>query len=307
MNGRNNEQRPLLTFTTSMIIFGTIGLIRRSIPLPSAVIAFVRGITGGSILLLFLLATGKRNRTKIPASSFAGLCITGAIMGFNWILLFEAYHHTTVAIATLCYYMQPTIVVLLSPIFFKEKLTPQKICFAAIALAGMVLISWAEKPDGQTDGLKGILLGLGAAGLYAAVIILNKKINGVDALRKTVIQLFSAGVSMLPYMLVTGSFFTAPVNLKTTLLLLVAGIVHTGIAYILYFGSLPRLPAQTAAIFSYIDPVSALLFSTILLGEPIGLTGVIGAVMIIGSAIGYALPGRKKGSDQPCQSSRHLL
>ena len=67
--------------------------------------------------------------------------------------------------------------------------------------------------------------------------------------------------------------------------LLIVGIVHTGIAYVLYFGSIDGLRAQTVALLSYIDPVSALLFAALFLGEPLSFWGIIGAVMIIGSAI----------------------
>ena len=62
-------------------------------------------------------------------------------------------------------------------------------------------------------------------------------------------------------------------------------IVHTGAAYLLYFGSMDGLNIQSIAIFSYVDPVSALLFSALFLREPLSTAGVIGAVMIIGSAL----------------------
>lgn len=294
MKRRSSESKPLLMFISSMLIFGTIGLLRRSIPLPSALIACARGLTGGCILLIYRLFRKDKDCMKPAFSTVAGLCISGAIMGFNWILLFEAYNHTTVAVATLCYYMQPTIVVLLSPLLFRERLTRRKLLFALIAVAGMILVSGVAEGKEQHQDYHGAILGLGAAALYAAVVIMNKKITGIDALRKTVIQLFSAGIVMIPYLLLTENISLDSISLKTAGLLLVAGVVHTGIAYILYFGSLTGLKVQTAAIFSYIDPVSAMLFSAVLLGEPLSLYGIFGALMIIGSAIGYALPERNK-------------
>ena len=297
----------LLMFTASMLIFGTIGLFRRIIPLPSALIACARGLLGGLALVVFMIIRRPSGKVKIPAAAFLWLCISGAVMGFNWILLFEAYNYTTIATATLCYYMQPTIVVILSPLLFHEKLTRKKIIFTVIAVAGMVLVSGVTEGGSQPGSTKGIVLGLGAAALYAVVVIMNKKIVGIDALPKTVIQLFSAGMVMIPYLFATDGFKFEDFSFRTAVMLLIVGIVHTGIAYILYFGSLPGIPAQTAAIFSYIDPVSAMVFSALLLGETMNLSGIIGAFMIIGSAVGCTLSERKGADQSPCQSDQNPL
>ena len=98
-------------------------------------------------------------------------------------------------------------------------------------------------------------------------------------------MLLSAGLVMVPYLLLTNGFRSGAVSLPAVILLLVLGIVHTGIAYSLYFGSMDGLKVQTIAVLSYIDPVSALLFSALLLREPLSIPSVVGAVMIIGSAM----------------------
>ena len=207
-------------------------------------------------------------------------------MGINWILLFEAYNYTTVAVATLCYYMQPTIVMLLSPLIFREKLTGKKVLCAVIAVGGMILVSGVTGAQSTgKEGMRGILLGLGAALFYSIVIIMNKKAPGLEAYRKTTVQLFSAGVVMIPYLLLTGGKGEGPFTPATVLLLAVVGLVHTGVAYVLYFGSMDGLRTQSIAIFSYIDPVSALIFSAVFLREPLTPMNLIGALMIIGSAV----------------------
>ncbi len=281
-----NDRRSVWMITTSMLIFGTIGVFRRYLPLSSAFLAFSRGILGGLVLLGFMKLRRGRITNRLPARTIGWLVLTGALIGINWMLLFEAYNHTTVAVATLCYYMQPTIVVLLSPLIFKEKLTFRKAVCAAVAIIGMVFVSGVAGSDGpQAVNARGILLGLGAAVFYATVVIMNKRISGVDAYQKTTIQLLSAGIVMLPYMLFTGESVGRDFSPSTILLLLVVGIVHTGIAYVLYFGSMDGLKVQSIALFSYIDPVSALLFSALFLKEPLSAAGLVGAVMIIGSAI----------------------
>ena len=97
--------------------------------------------------------------------------------------------------------------------------------------------------------------------LYSLVIILNKKISDVDAYQKTIIQLVSSAVALIPYLLVTGGFKDVVFNVNLVLLLLVVGIIHTGVVYALYFGSMSGLKAQTISTLSYIDPVVAMIMS----------------------------------------------
>lgn len=286
MKSRENDSRSVWMFISSMLIFGTIGIFRRYIPLPSAFLAFSRGILGGLFLVAFLKLKRRAPEEKLPVRTVLWLAVSGAVMGVNWILLFEAFNYTTVAVATLCYYMQPTIVVLLSPVIFQERLTLRKGACAVVAVVGMVLVSGVTGGVGpQASDPRGILFGLGAAVCYAVVVIMNKKMTGIEAFQKTKIQLLSAGIVMIPYLLLTGGFSVDGVSTLTVVLLLTVGIVHTGIAYVLYFGSFDGLKAQSAAILSYIDPVAALLFSALFLREPLNLSGIAGAVMIIGSAV----------------------
>ena len=299
MTEKTNDRKSLGMFISSMLIFGTIGVLRRYIPLSSALLAFVRGILGGLFLLVFVKVRKKNAAAKLPIRVLVRLAVTGAMIGINWILLFEAYNHTTVAVATLCYYMEPTIVVLLSPFIFQERLTGKKAACAAVSIIGMVLVSGViGDGGGQSGNLRGILLGLGAALFYSAVVIMNKKIPGIDAYQRTTVLLLSAGIVMLPYLLLTNGFSGEGVGVSSIVLLLVLGIVHTGIAYALYFGSMDGLSVQTIAVFSYIDPVSALLFSALLLREPLNMLNIIGAILIIGSAMTSELQKPDKGANQ---------
>jgi len=282
---RDNKLKSYMMLITSMLIFGTIGIFRRYIPLSSAMLAFSRGILGSVCLILFL-ALKKHKLPKIKKKTLFLLIITGALIGLNWILLFEAYNYTTVATATMCYYMQPTIVILLSPLVLREKLAMKKLLCAATAIVGMIFISGMLEGNGVgTKDTMGILCGLGAASLYATVVILNKKIQIEDAYQKTIIQLSSAAVVLIPYLFITENLSEIKLDVLAILMVLVVGIVHTGIAYALYFGSMKNLKSQSIAVLSYIDPVFALLLSAVVLSEKLTVFGVIGAVLIIGSAM----------------------
>ncbi|MBP0968845.1 MAG: DMT family transporter [Oscillospiraceae bacterium] len=285
MEDKKNDSRSVIMMVLSVLIFGTIGIFRRYIPLSSVFLAFARGMIGGSFLLSVLRLRKNGSREKLRRRDLILLILSGILIGINWMLLFEAYRYTTVAVATLCYYMQPTIVILASPFILGEKLTVRKAVCAAVAIAGMVLVSGVTGNGGHTGSMRGVFFGLGAAVFYASVILLNKSVSGVDTILKTTVQLLSAGAVMIPYILAAGGLTEEKFTPLTVALTLVVGIVHTGIAYVLYFGSMDGLKAQSVAILSYIDPVSALLFSALLLREPVSAAGVIGAVMIIGSAL----------------------
>lgn len=269
----------------SMLIFGTLGVVRRYVPLSSAMLALCRGALGSVFLLLFVLV--RDGKLKLPErKATLWLVLTGAIMGLNWMLLFEAYSYTTVAAATMCYYMQPTIVILLSPLVFRERLSGRKLACAAAAIVGMLFVSGVLSGGvGQVRDIRGIAFGLGAAALYAAVIILNKKVVVEDIYAKTVIQLAGAALVMIPYVLLTEGVPELTLTAADIGMVLLVGIVHTGITYALYFGSMQRLKAQTVAVMSYIDPVFALLLSAAVLHESLTPLGIVGAVLIIGSAI----------------------
>lgn len=286
---------PALMMLASMLIFGTIGIFRRYIPLPSAMLACVRGLLGGAFLLIVVVCKGKGLRFKLTGKQFLLLCITGVALGLNWMLLFEAFNYTSIAVATLCYYMEPTIVILLSPILFKEKLSPRKMICVLISVIGIALVSGIADVKGITSAdLKGILFGLAAAALYSTVVILNKKNPIEDAYGKTIVQLFAAAVVLFPYILLTNDFGSISLDGRAVVMILIVGIVHTGVAYALYFGCMNLLKSQTVAVMSYLDPVSAIFLSAIFLDEPITLLVAVGAILVLGAAlISEVVPEKK--------------
>lgn len=279
----------------AMAIFGTIGIFRKYIPLSSGLVALVRGVVG--VLFLLLVLAVRREKLSLFAirKNLWLLLISGGLIGFNWILLFEAYNHTSVATATLCYYMAPIFVTLAAPLVLGERLTARKLITAFVALFGMVLVSDILNV-GVSDmaELRGILLGLGAAALYASVILLNKKLTDISAYDRTVIQLGAAAVVLLPYVLLTENWSAVTLEPLTIILLLAVGVVHTGAAYAMYFGSMRELSAQTVAIFSYIDPILAVILSAVILGEPMGLGVIIGGILILGATLAGELWGEPK-------------
>ena len=280
----------------SVSVFGTIGIFVRWIGLPSSVIALVRGAVGAAFLLLLAHFRHAPIDRAALRRRWQLLLLSAAMMSFNWITLFEAYRYTTVATATLCYYMAPIFVTLISPVLLKERLTARKLLCVFLALAGMVFVSGVPQSGlpGPSEA-KGILLALCSAALYAGVILINKYLAGVPAYDRTLLQLACAAAVMIPYILLTEDLSAMSVTPLGAVLLLIVAVFHTGWCYALYFGSMTVLSAQTVALFSYIDPIVAILLSTLLLREPLGWSGILGAALVLGSTLVSELPVPGKG------------
>ena len=280
----------------SVSVFGTIGIFVRWIGLPSSVIALVRGAVGAAFLLLLARFRHAPIDRAALRRRWQLLLLSAAMMSFNWITLFEAYRYTTVVTATLCYYMAPIFVTLISPVLLKERLTARKLLCVFLALAGMVFVSGVPQSGlpGPSEA-KGILLALCSAALYAGVILINKYLAGVPAYDRTLLQLACAAAVMIPYILLTEDLSAMSVTPLGAVLLLIVAVFHTGWCYALYFGSMTVLSAQTVALFSYIDPIVAILLSALLLREPLGWSGILGAALVLGSTLVSELPVPGKG------------
>jgi len=278
----------------AMAIFGTIGLFVRKIGLSSGEIALYRAVLAAVLIGVFLLATRQRIDLKSIKKELPLLLLSGVAMGFNWILLFEAYKYTTVSVATLSYYFAPVLVTLACPLLFREKMgAKQWICFV-MSTVGLVLITGIGDLSAGSDHFRGILFGLGAACLYATVVLLNKFIKGVEGIHRTFLQFLAAVLVLVPYVLLTGGTKLGSLDATGWVFLLIVGLVHTGVTYCLYFSSLKELPGQEAAILSYIDPLVAVLVSVTILRESITLWQILGGVLILGFALWNEINPKRK-------------
>lgn len=284
---------PRLMLITSMAIFGTLAPFVRKINVSSGELALYRAILAALLIGAFLLST----KQKIPFGKIKKevplLLASGVAMGINWILLFEAYKYTTVSAATLSYYFAPVLVIIVSPILFRERLTGKQIVCFVMSTVGLVMITGIGGTGSGTD-LIGILFGLGAAVFYATVILLNKFIKGVEGIHRTFLQFLAAIITLLPYVLLTSGVTLGGLDGIGWSNLLTVGLIHTGVTYCLYFSSLKELPGQKAAILSYIDPLVAVLISVTILGESMTWLQAIGGVLILGFTLWNEINPRKK-------------
>ena len=268
----------------SMAVFGTLGLFTRNISVSSGELALYRAVMAAILVGGYLLISGQ----KIPVSAMKKelplLLISGAAMGINWILLFEAYRYTTISAATLSYYFAPVLVTVVCPIIFREKMTAKQVICFVMSTIGLVLIIGVGELSGGSD-LIGIGFGLGAAVFYASVVLLNKFIRNIAGLHRTLLQFLAAIVVLIPYVAFTGGCSLGALDGAGWGCLLTVGLIHTGLAYCLYFSALKDLPGQEAAILSYIDPLVAVVLSVVVLGEPMTLGQLLGGILVLGFTV----------------------
>lgn len=268
----------------SMAAFGTIAVFVRNIGLPSGEVALYRAVIAALALFLWQLCTRQTVRWQDVKKELPLLFVSGAAMSVNWILLFEAYKYTTVAMATLSYYFTPVIVTVASTVLFREGLTAKQISCFVMSTLGLVMVIGVSGGGGSHD-LLGILLGLGAAVFYAAVVLINKGIRRVSGLNRTFMQFLAAILVMTPYISMTGGSHLAGLDMTGAVNLMVVGVFHTGICYCMYFSSLRYLKGQEASILSYIDPVVAVILSVAVLHEPVSPLQAAGGFMILGFTV----------------------
>lgn len=290
----NKVSRAQINLILAMIIWGTVGIFVRNISLPSSEIAFCRALLAVGFLMFYMGIRKKKILLKDLKTKLPILIVSGTVLALNWIFLFQAYKYTTVSIATICYYFAPVFVMVLCPVLFHEKLSKlQIVCFVMSAI-GLVLTTEISNLNQTNGNMMGIVYGILAACFYAMVIILNKYIKGIDSMDRTFLQLLVAAIVMLPYVMFTEGFHIGQLSTNGIISLLIVGVVHTGIAYLLYFPAIKELTGQKTAILSYIDPLIAICASVFVLGEAITMYQLIGGMLILGFTCLNEIKGTKE-------------
>lgn len=253
--------------------------------LPTEVVVVFRGLIGAAFILVVLFATKRRFDTTAVQANLGWLAAGGISLGLNWVFLFAAYRTTTVAVASLCNYMAPIMLIVIAPPLLGEPRSMKKAVCAVVAIIGMVLVSGVVEGGAEGVNAQGIALGLGAAVFATTLVLSNKKLGDIPVFEKSSVQLLFATAAALPFALVVGLAQPLQPDALTVGLVVLLGLLHTGVAYCLYFGGLGHLRAQTAAVLGYVEPAVSVLVSTTILHEPLSILGWIGAALIIGAAV----------------------
>jgi drug/metabolite transporter (DMT)-like permease len=268
-------------YVIALLLFGSNGIVASYIKLNSNEIVYLRTLIG-SIFLIFVLAMSKKKiqfwKNKLH---FLYLVISGIAMGASWIFLFEAYKQIGVSIATLCYYCAPVIVMILSPLIFKENISSAKLLGFLAVIIGMVCVNGQAFVQGRFS--LGLIFGILSAIMYAIMVVFNKKAVSITGLGNATCQLVISFITVAILMSLKHGLLVN-IMVGNLIPILILGIVNTGIGCYFYFSSIGRLPVQTVSILGYLDPFSALIFSAAFLGEKLSIVQIAGAVLILGGA-----------------------
>ncbi|MBQ2657113.1 MAG: EamA family transporter [Erysipelotrichaceae bacterium] len=280
------KNKVILRYLFALTLYGTIGLFLHFISYSSEFVVLCRGLFGSLFIYLVLrFRKEKIDRESIRKNLFM-LALSGMALGLNWVFLFTGYRYG-IAVTSLCNYMAPIIVVVITSLFYKEKINLKQIMCIILAFVGMLLLLGIFEGSVQTD-MRCILYGSLAAVGFVILVLINRRIQDIGQLEKTLIQLLFSMLAVLPYVYFNDGF-PKVFDPRSTLLVLVLGFLHTGVAYIFYFSSIDTLPAQSIAVLGYLEPVMNLLIGGLILHEKIGITGILGAVLIILASIGNEL------------------
>ncbi len=271
-----------LKYIFALLLFGSNGIVASLIHLSSYEIVLLRTLIGSLLLIaIFFIAREKLTFYKCKTQSIF-LAVSGIAMGTSWIFLYEAYDEIGVSLASLAYYCGPVIVMILSPILFGEKLTNLKVCSFLVVLVGIFLVNGTAFENGVS--VWGLACGLLSAVCYSLMVMFNKKAKDITGLENSMLQLFVAFLTVAIFV-GTKQGYRMQIDTQSIILILVLGLLNTGIGCYFYFSSIGKLPVQAVAICGYLEPLSAVVFSVIFLKETMLPIQIIGAVLIIGGAI----------------------
>lgn len=268
-------------YILALLLFGSNGVVASFIALNSYEIVLLRTLIGSLLLIGIFLISGGKLTFYQNKKDFAFLAVSGVAMGTSWMFLYEAYAQIGVSIASLCYYCGPVIVMILSPLIFKERLTKAKVMGFLVVLIGIFLVNGQ---GGVITNRWGLACGLASAVMYAFMVVFNKKATAITGLENSALQLFIAFLSVTIFVGIKQGF-AVKIPEDSVLPVVILGLINTGFGCYLYFSSIEKISVQTVAICGYLEPLSAVLFSVFFLHETMLPLQILGAVLIIGGAI----------------------
>lgn len=281
-----------IKYVTSLLLFGLNGVVASFILLNSYEKVLFRTLLGGLLLIIVFFITRKKLTFYKKKKAFAFLCASGICMGISWMFLYEAYAQIGVSLSTLTYSCGPVIVMMLSPIIFKERLTALKVVSFVAVFAGMILVNGTVFEGGNFWGFFcGIMSAIG----YSGMVIFNKKAKDIEGLENPTLQLLISFVVVFAFVGIRQGF-NIEISSGSVVPLLVLGFVNTGIGCYLYFSSIGKLKAQTVSIWGYLELLSAIVFSFIFLHEGLVWWQYIGAALIVGGAVVGEFFGDRKSN-----------
>lgn len=272
------KNKSLIEIHIAVLFFGLAGIFGKLINLPPLVIVFGRVLSAACFLGIIM--TIKQQSIKLESKKeYKYFVLLGMILAFHWVAFFKSIQLSTVAIGLLMFSTFPVFVTFLEPIFLKEKISIKNIIIAGITFSGVVVVM--PNFQFQNTMTQGALWGIMAGFSFAVLSVLNKKF--VAKHNSMVISFYQTSVAtivLLPFVLNIRPEF----GMKNIALLIVLGVIFTGIAHTLFINGMKHVKAQTASIIASLEPVYGIIATALLLKEIPNIRELIGGTIILGTA-----------------------
>lgn len=281
-----------------MVIWGSLGVFTRSIPLSALSLAFLRAFIALPVLLIGMKKTG-----GVQWPQLRPYIASGVLLGFGWLSLFYGFKHTSISSAVIVYNMCPVYVMILAPLILKETISKVQIAVIFASMLGLILIVGHDLSEGYAA--LGLMLSALSGMFYAVIVLVNRGVkNRVDTQTATFTQVFTAMVVLLPFVLIDGNIFTVVrLDAQAIAFTILLGVLHTGVAYTLFFSVYSQMKSVEIVSYSYLEPLFGILFSVVFTGERLTLPQIAGGILILGSTfVGEMLKDRKPSKAKPAQA-----
>ncbi|BEO28211.1 MAG: DMT family transporter [Serratia marcescens] len=277
------KTRGAVQMILAMTISGTVGWPVLVLGQPPATVVFWRCAFGALAMLATCIALGQLKQGAINRRQLAFAILGGIALVLNWTLLFAAYQHASIAVATVTYHVQPFMLVALGALLFGEKLTADRLGWLLLAFTGMVLIvTGRQNSAGGDDYLLGVALALGAALMYAIAAAIVKQLAALPPQLIVLIQLTVGTLALAPF----AGLATPPASPLDWLLLATLGLVHTGLMSTLLYSAIQKIPTTLVGALSFIYPAVAIVVDWAVFGHRLSLLQLLGTLAILGAAAG---------------------
>ncbi|MDO5116581.1 MAG: DMT family transporter [Synergistaceae bacterium] len=282
------RSKNLIEIHIAVLLFGLTGVFGKSIALPAQYIVLGRVFFASLSMGIFFLLRGKDIRLSDKKDYFYILAV-GAILAFHWTAFYTSVQLSTVAIALLTFSAYPIFVTFLEPFFFRERLKSADVLFALVMFGGVVLI--VPEFNIRNNMTIGLIWGMLGSVSFAVMSLLNRKF--ASRYDGSVIAFYEQGMATL--VLLPMLLFSRPAASRTDwLLLILLGVLFTGVAHSLFIGGMKRVRAQTAGIIASLESVYGIISAALLLGEIPSLKELVGGAVILGTALYSTLRSTKE-------------
>lgn len=289
------KTRGAVEMIAAMLISGTVGWPVIASGQPAVTVVFWRCVFGAFAMFIACVMLGLLKRGVLTRQHIAIAIIGGITLVLNWVLLFGAYSYASISVATVTYHTQPFMLVGLGVLFFGEKLTVNVLGWLLVAFGGMLFIIIGQQGAITlgSDYLIGVVMALGAAFMYAITAAIIKRLKGLPPHLIVLIQLLVGAILLAPF--VRWSDFPLPGS--TWGLLLIIGVIHTGLMSSLLYGAIQKIPTSLVGALSFIYPVVAIFVDWLVFGHRLSVMQMVGASAILlaaaGMNFGWKLAGNR--------------